>query len=161
MPLDSSDPRKRASTRRAVRKHIRKYGHPRDQRERGRDLLDQAEGQDTYEKVSWLKAQREALRLSKEMELLISRTFVAQKLAEVGRVIHDALDQIPDRVAHDLANQGADQIRRRLREEISGSLSALANTLEFGQELVDGKREIRKGNRGVKRARPGEIPSPP
>jgi hypothetical protein len=162
MALEPSDPRKRASTRRAVRKHIHKYGQPRDQRERGLALLDQAEGQNSYEKASWLKAQREALRLLKEMDRLISRDFVAARVAEMGHAVRERLEQLPDRLAHELEGQDADRIRARLRDEIHDALVALANGLELGASPgVDAKREMRKGNRGIRRARAVEMPPTP
>lgn len=122
--------------------------------------MTEAEGTDGWEKTSWLKAQRAALELLEKMDSLISRTFVAQRLAEVGRVVQDALEKIPPRVANDLATErSADKIRTRLENEIRGALSALANALELsGKPREPAPARAPKGNRGgTKRSRPVAI----
>ena len=159
--MDDSErkPSRRAATRKAVRKHIHKYGQPRD-RKPELDLLDQAEGKDAWEKTAWLKAQRAALELHEKMDTLISREWVAQRVSEVGRIVADAIEKIPPRIAHELAaERSADKCRSILEKELRTALSALANALELRADpaRVDVKKEQRKGHRGVKRARQVEL----
>lgn len=143
-----------------MREHVQAHGQHRDRRER--ELLTEAPGQDGWEKTSWLKAQRAALELLEKMDTLISRSFVSQRLAEVGRVVQDAIEKIAPRISHELAaERSADKIRTILEREHRSALSALANALEMpARELPAAAEPIppqKKNRGGTKRSKPLQI----
>lgn len=158
MASGASEPERRARARvRAKRR--------RDARERvevvtagERDLLTEAVGADGREKRAWLTAQKAALELHEKMGTLVARSYVISRLSEVARVVSEALDKIPTRIAHDLASESDPaRVREILSCEIRSALSGLADALEVGststRDLELDREAKRAGHSGVKRAR--------
>ena len=93
-----------------------------------RDLM--AEATDA-EKRTWLWAQKAALDLHERMETLISRAFVVARLGDVIRIIRDAFERMPARLAHDLAaERDPAKVRAVLEKEITSALHHAADALE-------------------------------
>lgn len=118
-----------------------------------RDILSEAIGGDAREKRMWLVAQRAALDLHEKMGTLVSREFVAARLAEVYRSMAEALEKVPTRLAHDLsAESDPARIRERLSKELRGALSLLAGALDPAsperEAIADAVVSERAGHRG-------------
>ena len=92
------------------------------------------------------------------MGTLVARSYVISRLSEVARVVSEALDKIPTRIAHDLASESDPaRVREILSREIRSALSGLADALEVGststRDLELDREAKRAGHSGVKRAR--------
>ena len=120
--------RRREVRRREVRASRRPLARP-DLPER--DILSETPGSDGKEKRAWLTAQRAALELHEKMGTVVSRGFVVARLAEVGRIVSEALEKVPARIAHTLAAESDPaRVREVLSREIRQALSGLASALE-------------------------------